>query len=240
MFATQDLQVRYGAVEALSPTTIHVMEGEFVAVVGINGAGKSSLMTAIAGLTKTAGGQVVFQGHDLTRLRPYQRVGRGLVLVPERRHLFPRLTIEETLRVACRRRSDLNEIFARTFEIFPALARRRRTAAGLLSGGEQQMLALARGIAVEPRILLVDEPLLGLSAKASDEVYNVFERLRERGVSLLVSEENAHRLMHTADRTYVLSEGRVLAEGVGSELLARSSIEYALLGENSSDREALS
>ena len=226
MLAVDGLTVRYGAVVALREVSLHVDEGELVALVGPNGAGKTTLLNTAAGLLRPTGGRMTLAGADVTGAEPATLVRRGLALVPEHRRIFRDLTVGENLQLAgvtvrpAERRRRLDEARAR----FDVLAGRWNTAAGYLSGGEAQQLAIARALMSDPRLVLLDEPTLGLAPVMVDTVFDLLVELRERGRTILVVEQNALRALEIADRGYVLRTGRVAAEGSGAELAAHEDL----------------
>lgn len=233
LLAIEDLFVRYGRIAALSGVRLHVDEGEVVSIVGPNGAGKSSLLGAIAGLVQPAGGSITFAGEPITPRGLERTVRRGIALVPEGRHVFGGLSVLENLTLGATVRSDHNEVkaeIARFFDIFPILGERRNEAAGRLSGGEQQMLVIARALLAKPRLLMLDEPSLGLAPKVTDRVYELLAEIRDQGVTILVVEQNAPRALKAADRTYVLNGGRVRLAGASAALAADPDFEAAYFG----------
>jgi branched-chain amino acid transport system ATP-binding protein len=222
-----DVTVTYGRIAALRGVSLNVRRGELVGVVGPNGAGKSTMLLTIAGVLKPAKGDVRFDGESLTRRRPEEIVRAGICLVPERRHVFTRLTVEENLRLGAtvrRRDSDVRESIDSVCTRFPVLRDRLRSPANQLSGGEQQQLAIARALLARPQLLLVDEPSLGLSPMMVDRVFDTLEELRAEGVTILLIEQNAVATIEMADRTYVLRHGEVSLEGTGDALLARGDL----------------
>ncbi len=238
MLEVRDLRVNYGGIRALLGVTLDVDEGRVVTLVGANGAGKSTLLRAICGLVKPQGGRIVFDGRDLTGWATHKVMRRGLAMVPEGRRVFVNLSVLENLSLGGYHRprdkawqTDLD----RMFELFPRLAERRTQAAGTLSGGEQQMLALARGLMSRPRLLLLDEPSLGLAPKLVDEVFGVIERIRAAGVTILLVEQNAAGALEVADYGYVLAGGAVVIEGPGQKLLDDQRVRDAYLGETEMD-----
>jgi branched-chain amino acid transport system ATP-binding protein len=221
MLTVERLSVRYGGVQALRDVSIAVGDGELVAVVGPNGAGKSTLLNTIAGRTRTREGAVSLGGTDLLGLAPERIVGLGLSLVPEGRHIFETLSVGENLKLglmASRGRTTAAEVAELVRTRFPVLDRYLDTPAGRLSGGEQQQLAIARAMAAKPDMLLLDEPSLGLAPLMVDEVFGLIEQLHAQGVSILLVEQNAHRAVAVADRSYVLKSGRIVLEGDADEL----------------------
>jgi branched-chain amino acid transport system ATP-binding protein len=233
LLAVEDLRVRYGQINALNGASIHVGRGEVVAIIGPNGAGKSSLLGAIAGIVKPIGGGIVFDGENILGQALERTVRRGIALVPEGRHVFSGLTVHENLKLGATIRKSAAEIDADIqsyFEIFPILSERRHEMAGRLSGGEQQMLVIARALLSIPKLLMLDEPSLGLAPKIIDRIYEIIEDIRQRGVTVLVVEQNASRALKAADRTYVLNGGIVRLSGPSSELENHSDFEAAYFG----------
>jgi branched-chain amino acid transport system ATP-binding protein len=231
MLKTEGLRVRYGAIEAVKGVDVEVRANEIVTIIGANGAGKTSLLKAIAGLRRPATGRIWFDGRDATRLGSAELVRSGLVLVPEGRAIFQRLTVAENLYLGayCQRRPRPATLDF-CLETFPVLRERYRTPAGLLSGGEQQMLAIARALVAEPRVLCLDEPSLGLAPQVIEVIFGVLAKLRQRGVTLLLVEQNAQLALSIADRAYVLEMGRVSLSGSSGELLRNKRVREAYLG----------
>ena len=233
LLEVEHLAVSYGSIEAVRDATLAVDEGEIVAVVGANGAGKSTLLSCLSGLVRPQSGRATYDGHNLARLAPREIVARGLVQVPEGREVFARMTVRENLGLGAWRRQD-REAAAGDVEVllgrFPILGRRADELAGNLSGGEQQMLALARGLLARPRLLLLDEPSLGLSPKLVDEVFAVVKGIRTERTSVLLVEQNALQALALADRAYVMESGRTTLSGTGAELLGRPEVRLAYLG----------
>ena len=232
---THDLDVRYGRVHAVRGVSVKLAEGEIVAVLGANGAGKSSLLRAILGLAKPSGGTVTFDGGDVTHWSTSARVRGGLVLVPEGRRIVMSLTIHENLLMGAFNRRDGRAVAAEIADIyarFPNLAARRHHPAAVLSGGEQQMLAIGRGLIARPKVMMLDEPSLGLSPLLSNDVFALIGRLnRENGQSILLVEQNTHRALEFAHRAYVLELGRVAMEGPPERMLADRALQDAYLGQ---------
>jgi len=230
----RDLHVRYGRVHAVRGVSLNVDPGEIVAVLGANGAGKSSLLNAILGLQPAAAGTVVLDGTNATNWPPSRRVRAGLVLVPEGRRIIMSLTVHENLLMGAFTRSDLvtveREIVA-IYDRFPNLAARCHMSASVLSGGEQQMLAIGRGLLANPQIMMLDEPSLGLSPRLTNEVFAMIAQAhRERGISILLVEQNTHKALDIANRAYVLELGRTVMEGNPERLRADPSLREAYLG----------
>jgi len=226
------LTTRYGAISALRDATLTVGSGEVVGLIGPNGAGKTTLLGSIAGLLEPATGTVTFDGVDVTGHTPEKLLRSGLALVPEHRRVFTDMTVEENLKIggvtsaASDRAADLDEMA----ELFPVLRDKWDTSAGYLSGGEAQQLAIARALMSRPRLLMMDEPSLGLAPILVDVVFDLIGRLREQGRTLLVVEQNAQRMLEVADRAYVLRSGAVVADGTGAELLDRDDLFETFLG----------
>jgi len=229
-----DLHVRYGRVHAVRGVSLTVAPGEIVAVLGANGAGKSSLLKALIGLQPAAGGRVTYGDVDITSWPPSRRIRRHLVLVPEGRRIVTSLTVHENLLMGGFTRPDQRSVaaeIAAIYERFPNLAARRHLAASVLSGGEQQMLAIGRGLLAAPRLMMLDEPSLGLSPRLTSEVFALLRDLhRERGLSLLLVEQNTHKALELADRAYVLELGRVVMAGAPDQLRADPLLRDAYLG----------
>ena len=232
MLDVAGLTTRYGAISALRDATLTVGSGEVVGLIGPNGAGKTTLLGSIAGLLEPATGTVTFDGVDVTGHTPEKLLRSGLALVPEHRRVFTDMTVEENLKIggvtsaASDRAADLDEMA----ELFPVLRDKWDTSAGYLSGGEAQQLAIARALMSRPRLLMMDEPSLGLAPILVDVVFDLIGRLREQGRTLLVVEQNAQRMLEVADRAYVLRSGAVVADGTGAELLDRDDLFETFLG----------
>lgn len=233
LLAVEGLLVRYGPIVAVREVSLRVEQGEIVALLGANGAGKSSFLNAVAGLVPAAGGRVRFRGEEIQRLAPERIVKRGLSLTPEGRRVFPRLTVADNLRLGAVPQSDRGSVAAareRVFELFPILNERSGQVAGTLSGGQQQMLAIGRSLMAGPELLLLDEPSLGLAPILVDQIFELLARLREQGTTILLVEQNVHRALELADRAYVLAGGEIEREGPAAELRASAEIERAYLG----------
>jgi branched-chain amino acid transport system ATP-binding protein len=223
----------YGDVRALWDVSLRVESGEIVALVGPNGAGKTTLMRTIAGLHRPADGTVTLEDTPLSTLDPHRIVERGLVLVPEGRHLFGDMTVLENLRLgayAARARKTQNHSLERVFSVFPILRERRQQIAATLSGGQQQMLAIGRALMGLPRILLLDEPSLGLAPIVMRSIFEVITSVNRDGITVLLVEQNAHLALEIANRAYILEQGSVVGEGVGRELLHDKRVQRAYLG----------
>jgi len=229
----EDVYVRYGAIAALRGISINVEQGEMVALIGVNGAGKSTTLMTIAGVLKPTRGTITFEGQSIVGQSPEEIVRQGLALVPEGRRIFPGLTVEENLRLGAAIRSDRAAIQRDIDEMctrFPILGERLNQAAGTLSGGEQQQLAIARGLMSRPSLLMLDEPSLGLAPILVEEIFELVAQLRETGVTILLVEQNVERTLETADRAYLLNTGQVEFEGPVEELRRRVDVVSAYLG----------
>jgi branched-chain amino acid transport system ATP-binding protein len=230
----RDVHVRYGRVHALRGVSLAVEPGEIVAVLGANGAGKSSLLKAVIGLEPTSGGRIELDGTDITSWPPSRRVRNNLLLVPEGRRIIVSLTVHENLLMGAFPRSDTRAVeveIAAIYERFPNLAARRHLPACVLSGGEQQMLAIGRGLLASPRLMMLDEPSLGLSPRLTNEVFALIGELnRARGLAILLVEQNTHKALELAHRAYVLELGRKVMEGSPRDLRADPSLRDAYLG----------
>lgn len=232
MMEIRGLSARYGRIEALRGIDITVDEGELVALVGANGAGKTTLLRTISGVHPTASGTVRFEGRDITAHAPERRVDLGILQVPEGRQVFGPLTIEDNLRLGAYRRHgpDVESDIRRMFEMFPILAQRRRLPAGTLSGGQQQMLAMARALMAHPRLLLLDEPSMGLAPILVEEIFAAVRALKAQGTTIFLVEQNAHAALAIADRGYVLETGSVVLADTGAALLHDARVKEAYLG----------
>jgi branched-chain amino acid transport system ATP-binding protein len=233
LLRVRDLTVRYGPIVAVRDVTFDVREGEVVTLLGANGAGKSSTLNAVVGLVKPAAGEIWYGAHDLRNRAPEEIVRLGVGLVPERRRLFSSLTVAENLRLgasATGGRADLGARLRRVFDLFPVLERRYRSPAGTLSGGEQQMLAIARALMGGPRVLLLDEPSLGLAPRVVEQLFGLLGALRDQGVTLVLVEQNVAAALELSDRGYVLQSGRVVLSGHATELLESREVLGAYLG----------
>ncbi|MEV4755620.1 ABC transporter ATP-binding protein [Micromonospora sp. NPDC049559] len=223
----------YNRIQALHEISLEVDQGEVVALIGANGAGKTTTMRAISGLRPIGAGAIHFDGQDISRLRPDKRVIRGLCQSPEGRGIFPGMTVLENLEMGAYTRrdragvaSDLNRIF----ELFPRLAERRRQAAGTMSGGEQQMLAVGRALMSKPKLLLLDEPSMGLAPMLIQQIFAIIKEINQQGMTVLVVEQNAQQALKIAHRAYVLETGRIVKSGTGDELLHDPAVKEAYLG----------
>ncbi|MET7969260.1 ABC transporter ATP-binding protein [Micromonospora sp. NPDC005305] len=228
-----DLTLLYGRIQALHGISLHVDEGEVVALIGANGAGKTTTMRAISGLRPVASGSVVFDGTDVTRMRADLRVVRGIGQAPEGRGVFPGMTVVENLEMGAytrRDRSGIAEDMKMVMDLFPRLHERRKQAGGTLSGGEQQMLAVGRALMARPKLLLLDEPSMGLAPMLIQQIFEIITRINEQGTTILLVEQNAQQALSRAHRGYVLETGRIVKEGTGRDLLHDPAVKEAYLG----------
>ena len=233
MLDVQGLEVWYGAAPALRGVSLTLRAGELLAVVGPNGAGKTTLINALCGIERARAGRIVVDGVDVTRLPSHRFCAAGIAVVPEGRRLFTAMTVRENLELGShlpRARAERAESLAAALELFPALREKLASPAGELSGGQQQMVAVARALMARPRLLLLDEPSLGLSPLIGADMFDAVRRINAQGVSVLLVEQNVEVALSLSDRAYVLEEGRIVAEGEPDELLARPEIQRAYLG----------
>ena len=227
----KDLQVRYGGIEAVKGISLEVPEGEIVTLIGANGAGKSSTLRTIAGLVKPAAGSIIFNGEDITGMDANEIVKRGITLVPEGRRIFPDMTVLENLKIgAYLRKDDLTEDLEWVFSLFPRLKERSWQAGGTLSGGEQQMLAVGRALMSRPKVIMMDEPSLGLAPIIVKGIFDIIKEINKQGVTVLLIEQNANMALKTADIGYVMETGRITLQGTGAELLTNEAVKAAYLG----------
>jgi branched-chain amino acid transport system ATP-binding protein len=225
--------VHYGRIQALADVSVTVDAGEIVALIGANGAGKTTTMRAISGLRPLTSGAIRFAGEDITRLRADLRVVRGLCQAPEGRGIFPGMTVMENLDMGAYTRRDKEAVAAdldRVFGLFPRMAERRKQTAGTLSGGEQQMLAIGRALMSSPKLLLLDEPSMGLAPMLIQQIFSIISEISMQGTTILVVEQNAQQALSHAHRAYVMETGRIVKEGTGAELLHDPAVKEAYLG----------
>ena len=233
MLAIEKLEFAYGDLQVLWGIDIAVNEGEIVTLVGANGAGKSTTLKNVSRLVKWNKGSIAFRGEDLSRLEPHEVVARGVVQVPEGRRIFPEMTVMENLRMGSfpkSTRPDREKNIERAFSLFPRMKEREKQLGGTLSGGEQQMLAIARGLMANPRLLLLDEPSLGLSPLLVKNIFDIITEINRQGVTILLVEQNVYQSLRIAHRAYVLETGRVVLSGTGEELLSNEHVKKAFLG----------
>ncbi|MEU6203731.1 ABC transporter ATP-binding protein [Micromonospora musae] len=228
-----DVSLLYGRIQALHGISLTVEEGEIVALIGANGAGKSTTMRAISGIRPVASGRIRFEGEDITKLRADLRVRRGLCQAPEGRGIFPGMTVLENLDMGAytrRDRAGIAQDLDRVLGLFPRLAERRKQQGGTLSGGEQQMLAVGRALMSRPKLLLLDEPSMGLAPMLIQQIFTIITEINEQGTTILLVEQNAQQALARAHRAYVLETGRIVKSGTGEELLHDPSVKDAYLG----------
>jgi len=229
----EDVVLNYGKIEALHGISLEVAEGEVIALIGANGAGKTSTMRAISGVRGLSSGKITFDGEDVTKLRADQRMRKGLCLTPEGRGVFPGMTVTENLDMGAYTRKDkaaIAEDFERVFGLFPRLKERRKQVGGTMSGGEQQMLAIGRSLMSRPKLLLLDEPSMGLAPMLIQQIFSIISEIAEQGTTILVVEQNAKQALSRADRAYVLETGKIVKTGTGAALLDDPSVREAYLG----------
>ncbi|SED01879.1 amino acid/amide ABC transporter ATP-binding protein 2, HAAT family [Nocardioides exalbidus] len=229
----KDAVLNYGKIEALHGITVEVNEGEVVSLIGANGAGKTSTMRALSGVRGLAAGTVFFDGEDVTKLRADQRLRKGLVLCPEGRGIFPGMSVTENLNMGAYTRKDkgaIDEDYDRVFGLFPRLLERKKQIAGTMSGGEQQMLAIGRALMSRPKLLMLDEPSMGLAPMLIQQIFDIITEISQQGTTILVVEQNAKQALSRSDRAYVLETGNIVKTGSGAELLDDPSVREAYLG----------
>lgn len=234
MLEIRDLEVFYDSVRALEGVNLEIHAGEIVVLLGSNGAGKTTLLNTVAGLKSATSGSIVFDGTDVTKVPSHKRARSGLVLVPEGRRIFPRMTVEENLLLGAWRRKNPRDDIRRVAELFPILAERRRALGATLSGGEQQMLAIGRALMRQPRVLLLDEPSMGLAPTAVTRVFDLIGEINRAGVTIFLIEQNAGVALRTASRGYVLERGRLVLDGTSNELRNNERVRSAYLGNQTS------
>ncbi len=233
LLEVDDVTLSYGRIQALHGISLTVSDGEIVALIGANGAGKTTTMRAISGLHGVSGGRIRFAGEDVTRLRADLRVTRGICQSPEGRGVFAGMTVRENLEMGAYTRRDAAGVrrdLERVFELFPRLYERRRQPGGTLSGGEQQMLAVGRALMGRPRLLLLDEPSMGLAPKLIQQIFQILAEINQQGTTILLVEQNAQQALLLAHRAYVLETGRIVNEGTGRDLLHDPAVKEAYLG----------
>ncbi len=231
MLKIDDLRVNYGGIEAVKGITFQVPERQIVTLIGANGAGKSTTLRTIAGLEKPATGRIHLQAEDITGMSPDRIVSKGITLVPEGRRVFPDLTVLENLKIgAYLRKDDLKDDLDWVYSLFPRLKERSWQAAGTLSGGEQQMLAVGRALMSRPKLMMMDEPSLGLAPLVVKDIFSIIKKINQQGVTILLIEQNANMALHIADTAYVLETGRLTLSGTGEELLNNEAVKKAYLG----------
>ena len=232
MLKVQDLSVHYGMIQAVHNVSFEVKQGEIVSLIGANGAGKTTILRTISGLVRPSNGHIIFEGKNIEKAAPQKIVADGLSQVPEGRHVFSGLTVQENLDMDAflRKDSTLKEDFEQIFAKFPILKERRNQDAATLSGGEQQMLAMGRALMSKPKLLLLDEPSMGLAPIFIKEIFSIIQEIQAQGTTVLLIEQNAKMALSIANRGYVLETGKIVLEGTGKELLASEAVRKAYLG----------
>jgi branched-chain amino acid transport system ATP-binding protein len=232
LLEVEEVHARYGSIEALRGVSLTVNEGEVVTLIGSNGAGKSTTLRSISGLTPARAGKVVFRGEDITRVPAHEIVGRGIAFAPEGRHCFPRMTVRENLDLGAHRRHgpEIQEDLERVYLLFPRLKERERQKAGTMSGGEQQMLAIGRALMARPRLLMLDEPSMGIAPILVQRIYETIGEINRSGVTILLVEQNANYALELARRGYVLETGRIVLSGPSEQLRDDPEVQRAYLG----------
>ena len=232
LLEVEDIHTYYDAIEALRGVSLRVEEGEVVTIIGSNGAGKSTTLRSISGLTPARSGKVVFQGQEITRLPAHEIVGSGIALAPEGRHCFARMTVRENLDLGAYRRRDggIDEDLERVFDLFPRLKERERQKAGTMSGGEQQMLAIGRALMARPKLLMLDEPSMGIAPILVQRIYETIAEINRQGVSILLVEQNANYALDVSERGYVLETGEVALTNRSDLLRSDPAVQRAYLG----------
>ena len=233
MLEVKNLHVSYGMIDAVKGIDFQVNDGEIVSLIGANGAGKTTTMHTLSGLLKAKEGTILLDGKDLTKVKANKIVGMGLVQVPEGRRVFTQMSVEENLQLGAYLRHDKSEIakdFRHVYELFPRLEERKKQLAGTLSGGEQQMLAMSRALMSKPKVLLMDEPSMGLSPLLVKEIFAIIKDINKAGTTIFVVEQNAKMALEIADHAYVMETGKIVLSGTGKELAASSEVQKAYLG----------
>ncbi|GGP17946.1 ABC transporter ATP-binding protein [Silvimonas iriomotensis] len=234
LLQVKDLKVAYGGIQAVKGIDLEINKGELVALIGANGAGKTTTLKTLVGMLKPAGGEILYEGQPTLKLPSYAYVKNGLAMVPEGRGIFSRLTVEENLQMGAYTRDDKADIaidMERVYQLFPRLKERQKQLAGTLSGGEQQMVAMGRAIMSRPRLLLLDEPSMGLAPIIVQKIFEIIRMIAAEGVTMLLVEQNARLALQTANRGYVMESGKITLADTAANLLANESIQHAYLGE---------
>ena len=230
----ENLHVSYGKIKAIKGISLNVNQGEIVTLVGANGAGKTTLLKTISGILSPAEGKITFEGHDLTKIKPFQRVIEGICQAPEGRGIFPGMTVRENLEIGkfgrTTAKAEMLEDLEMAFSLFPRLLERENQLGGTLSGGEQQMLSIGRALMSRPRLLLLDEPSMGLAPMFIAQIFDIIQKIKAQGMTILLVEQNAAKALSIADRAYVLETGSITKEGSGQALLNDPAIRAAYLG----------
>lgn len=233
MLTVNNLHVNYGAITAVKGVSFTINQGEIVTLIGANGAGKSTILKTLSGLLKPSQGTIIYQGQELSKLSAPRIVAQGISQVPEGRHVFPEMTVKENLQMGAYLRKDSNAIaadFQRVYRLFPILAERQDQDAATLSGGEQQMLVMGRALMARPKLILLDEPSMGLAPIYIQKIFTIIEEIKKQGTTILLIEQNANQALKIADRAYVLATGTIKLSGTGAELLTDQAVKQAYLG----------
>lgn len=233
MLKVENLSVHYGMIQAVRDISLEVNEGEIVTLIGANGAGKTTTLRTISGLVRPSSGKIEFEGKEIHKTSPQKIVASGISQVPEGRHVFPGLTVQENLEMGAFLRKDGDDLrtdYEAVYQKFPILEERKNQDASTLSGGEQQMLAMGRALMSKPRLLLLDEPSMGLAPIFIKEIFNIIQEIKEQGTTVLLIEQNAKMALSIADRGYVIETGKIVLQGTGAELLASEEVKKAYLG----------
>ena len=233
MLRIENLQVHYGGIQALRGISLEVPEGKIVTLIGANGAGKSTTIRAISGIVKPAGGRILFEEQELIGVEPHNIVERGVVMTPEGRHVFSDMSVLENLQLGAHVRTDEDAVardLEGVFKLFPRLLERKKQMAGTLSGGEQQMLAVGRAMMSNPKILMMDEPSLGLAPILVEKIFEIIKKIHDEGKTILLVEQNAHAALEVADYAYILETGKIVLEGTGAELARNDAVRKSYLG----------
>ena len=231
MLKVEDIQVYYGAIHAIKGVSFHVAPGEIVALIGANGAGKSTILKTVSGLMHPKAGKITFLDQDITHTEGHKLVRNGLAHVPEGRRIFLEMTVQDNLEMGAFTQKNVDPAeLEKVFTLFPRLAERRKQVAGTLSGGEQQMLAMSRALMSKPKLMMLDEPAMGLAPILVDQIFSIIKDLHKAGTRILLVEQNANRALEIADRAYVLETGKITLEGTGKELASSDEVRKAYLG----------
>ncbi|WP_249358809.1 ABC transporter ATP-binding protein [Nocardia cyriacigeorgica] len=235
MLVVDEIYVNYGRIQALHGISLRVAEGELVTLLGANGAGKTTTMRALSGLLPLTKGRIVFEGRDISRMKAHERVVAGLIQAPEGRGIFPGMSVQENLDMGCyarpfKQKAEYTATLDRVFELFPRLRERRKQIGGTLSGGEQQMLAIGRSLMARPRLLLLDEPSMGLAPMVIQQIFRIISEINQQGTTVLLVEQNARQALKRSDRGYILETGAVTKTGTGADLLVDPAVKSAYLG----------
>ncbi|TLG13469.1 ABC transporter ATP-binding protein [Nocardia cyriacigeorgica] len=235
MLEVDEIYVNYGRIQALHGISLRVAEGELVTLLGANGAGKTTTMRALSGLLPLTKGRIVFEGRDISRMKAHERVVAGLIQAPEGRGIFPGMSVQENLDMGCyarpfKQKAEYTATLDRVFELFPRLRERRKQVGGTLSGGEQQMLAIGRSLMARPRLLLLDEPSMGLAPMVIQQIFRIISEINQQGTTVLLVEQNARQALKRSDRGYILETGAVTKTGTGADLLVDPAVKSAYLG----------